>query len=141
MAVKKSTKTSNRAMSDAHKASLAQGRHEGRVVRNYLEALEQHAPRRGRRRTVESVDRRLAAIDDELGAADPMRRLKLVQERRDLSIERETLATPVDIAALEEAFVEIAVSYSDRQGISYGSWREVGVPAATLARAGISRSR
>ena len=134
-------KSAKRSMSDEHKASLAQGRTEGRVVRNYLEALAAHAPKRGRRRTVESVDRRLAAIDEELAVADPVRRLKLVQERRDLQAERDGLAEPFDLAGLEDAFVEIAESYSTRQGISYQSWREIGVPAAVLARAGVSRSR
>jgi hypothetical protein len=128
-------------MSDDHKASLAQGRTEGRAVRNYLEALAAHAPKRGRRRTVDTVDRRLVAIEREQAAADPLRRLKLIQERRDLQAERETLAAPVDMAALESAFVEIAASYSARQGINYQSWREVGVPAAVLTRAGISRNR
>ena len=138
MPVKKAVKTS---MSDDHKASLAQGRTEGRAVRNYLEALATHAPKRGRRRTVDSVDRRLTAIEAELETADPVRRLKLVQERRDLEAERDVLAAPVDLAGLEDAFVEIAESYSARQGISYQSWREIGVPAQVLARAGISRSR
>ena len=134
-------KTVKRSMSDDHKASLAQGRTEGRAVRNYLEALATHAPKRGRRRTVDSVDRRLTAIEAELETADPVRRLKLVQERRDLEAERDVLAAPVDLAGLEDAFVEIAESYSERQGISYQSWREIGVPAQVLARAGISRSR
>ena len=138
MAAKRSTK---RSMSDEHKEALAQGRLEGRVVRNYLEGLRATAPQRGRRRTVESVDRRLAAIEVELVEADPMRQLKLVQERRDLQTERESMHQPVDIDALEAGFVDVAKSYSERQGISYQSWREVGVPAAVLARAGISRSR
>jgi len=141
MPTKKTTRTAQRSMSDAHKASLAQGRLEGRVVRNYLESLQQHAPKRGRRRTAETVDRRLAAIEDELPSADPLRRLKLVQERRDLSVEREHLAEPFDMSAAEDEFVEIAASYSERQGISYQSWREIGVPAAVLSRAGISRGR
>jgi hypothetical protein len=50
------------------------------------------------------------------------------------------MGTGVDMAALEQAFAEVAASYSDRQGISYASWREVGVPAAVLKRAGIARS-
>ena len=138
MPVKKAVKTS---MSDDHKAALAQGRTEGRAVRNYLEALAAHAPKRGRRRTVESVDRRLSVIEKELTSADPVTRLKLVQERRDLLAERDVLASPVDLAGLEDAFVEIAESYSARQGISYQSWREIGVPAQVLTRAGVSRSR
>ena len=138
MPVKKAVK---RSMSDNHKASLAQGRTEGRAVRNYLEALASNAPKRGRKRTVESVDRRLAMIENELAPADPVTQLKLVQERRDLLAERDVLASPVDLAGFEDAFVEVAESYSARQGITYQSWREIGVPAQVLARAGISRSR
>lgn len=40
-----------RAMSDEHKAALAEGRDQGRAVRRYLDALEQHRPKRGRKRT------------------------------------------------------------------------------------------
>ncbi len=50
-------------MSDAHKAALAEGRAQGRAVRNYLEALEAHKPKRGRKRTPDSMKRRLAKID------------------------------------------------------------------------------
>ena len=38
------------AMTDAHKAALATGRTEGRVVREYLEALRANKPKRGRDR-------------------------------------------------------------------------------------------
>jgi hypothetical protein len=130
-----------RSMTDEHKASLAQGRNEGRAVRRYLEALATNAPRRGRKRTMDSVDRRLGVIDEELATADPLRRLKLVQERRDLQAERESMSEPIDLEGLEAEFVEVAASYSARQGIAYLSWREVGVPASVLGRAGISRSQ
>ena len=53
-------------MSDSHKAALALGRDEGRSVRRYLEALEAHKPRRGRKRTPESIKKRLAAIEAQL---------------------------------------------------------------------------
>jgi hypothetical protein len=127
-------------MSDSHKAALAQGRAEGRAVRDYLDALRANKPRRGRKRTPDSVKRRLKAIDTELASADALGELRLVQERRDLQTELETMDNGVDIAALEQAFVDVADSYSGRQGISYASWREVGVPASVLKRAGISRS-
>ncbi len=42
-------------MSAEHKAALAKGREEGRAVRRYLEALEEQRPRRGRKRTPESI--------------------------------------------------------------------------------------
>ena len=127
-------------MSDTHKAALAQGRAEGRAVREYLDALRANKPKRGRKRTPDSVTRRLEAIDTELESADALGELRLVQERRDLQLELEAMGDGVDMDALEQAFVDVADSYSSRQGISYASWREVGVPAAVLKRAGITRS-
>ena len=45
-----------------------------------------------------------------------------------------------DLTELENEFVGVAQAYGQRKGISYSSWRDVGVSAATLKRAGISRS-
>jgi hypothetical protein len=127
-------------MTDAHKAALAVGRNEGNAVRNYLEALRNNKPKRGRRRTHDSITARMATIDAELESADPMGELHLRQERRDLQAELATMGHKVDITALEEGFVSVAKSYSARQGISYATWREIGVDAAVLKRAGISRA-
>ena len=127
-------------MTDEHKSALAIGRNEGNAVRNYLEALRSNKPKRGRRRTRESIAARLAAIDAELDAADPMNELRLRQERRDLQAELASMGEKVDISALEEGFTTVAKSYSTRQGISYATWREIGVDAAVLKRAGITRS-
>lgn len=126
-------------MSDEHKAALARGRAEGRAVRDYLEALRSTKPKRGRKRTAESVTKRLEKIDRELAEASPLDELKLVQERRDLSNELDSMGDAADISAIEDAFVKVAKAYSERQGITYSSWREVGVSAATLKRAGINR--
>ena len=71
-------------MSDDHKAALAVGRTEGRVVRRYLDALEANKPKRGRKRTPDSIQRRLKAIDAELAETDKLNELKLVQERMNL---------------------------------------------------------
>jgi hypothetical protein len=46
----------------------------------------------------------------------------------------------VDTASLEDAFVAVAQSCGERQGISYATWREIGVPPGILKRAGITRS-
>lgn len=40
--------------------------------------------------------------------------------------------------ALEDEFVEHALIFARRKGITYGAWRDVGVPAHVLARAGIA---
>ncbi len=126
-------------MTDEHKAALERGRAEGRIVRDYLEALRNSKPKRGRKRTPDSIRRRLEKIDDALIDASAIEELQLVQERRDLNAELESLDAGVDLSELEDAFVGVAEAYGERKGISYGSWRDVGVSAATLKRAGITR--
>jgi len=127
-------------MSDEHKAALAEGRNQGRAVRRYLEALDAHRPKRGRKRTSESMQKRLDRIDVELVSADPLQRLQLIQERLDLKQELEKTEQTVDLTGLEQDFVDAAAAYSRRKGISYAAWRELGVQPAVLKRAGIARS-
>ena len=79
------------------------------------------------------------AIESELATADALGELKLLQERRDLQAELESKSAVTDHAALEDAFVKVARSYSERQGITYTTWREIGVDAAVLSKAGIGR--
>jgi hypothetical protein len=126
-------------LTDNHKAALAQGRTEGRAVRAYLEALRGNKPKRGRKRTSDSINKQLKSIDEQLKTADPVTELRLVQLRRDLNTELEGMGSNVDLKSIEDAFVKVAASYSERQGISWASWREVGVPASVLTRAGLSR--
>lgn len=127
-------------MSEDHKAALAEGRNQGRAVRRYLEALDAHKPKRGRKRTPESIGKRLARIEVELVNADALKRLQLIQERLDLSAELESSGDRVDLSELEKGFIEAAAAYSARKGISYAAWRELGVDAAVLKRAGVTRS-
>ncbi|MBW3626111.1 MAG: hypothetical protein KY412_00705 [Actinobacteria bacterium] len=134
------TPAKKRAVSDEQKAAMAEGRAQSRSIAPYLEALEAHKPKRGRKRTPESIDKRLATIDRELDDANQIKRLSLVQERLDLLEERENLQRDVDLSQYEDDFVENAKSYGERKGISYQAWRELGVPAAVLKRAGITRA-
>jgi hypothetical protein len=134
-----SKKSSKAGMTDAHKAALAEGRDQGRAVRRYLEALDANKPKRGRKRTPETMRKRLDRIKDEMAQADPLQRLQLVQERMDLERQIEAAGTTVDLSELERDFVKAAAGYSERKGISYAAWRELGVSAATLKAAGIGR--
>ena len=127
-------------MSDSHKAALAEGREQGRAVRRYLEALEAHKPRRGRKRTPESVQKRLDAIEQRLAEADPLTRLHLLQERKDLTRELEASDKGADLEQLEEEFIAAARPYGERKGIGYSAWREAGVDPGVLRKAGISRA-
>lgn len=126
-------------MTDAHKKALAAGREQSRIVREYLEVLDEVKPRRGRRRTPESIRKRLDAIERSLADAPVIQRLQMLQERRDLESELDDLEEPIDVDAYEKDFARVAKAYSNAKGISYSTWREMGVPADVLRRAGIER--
>ncbi|GEM_PF-1532458 len=128
-------------MSAEHKEALKAGRSESRAVRRYLEALDRNRPRRGRRRTSEAIRQQLESVEKRLEDAEPFERLHLLQERRDLEAELASRDQGVDLATLEEEFVRVAAAYSARKGISYSTWREWGVEAAVLRRAGITRGQ
>jgi len=126
-------------MSEDHLAKLEHGRAEGRAVRLFLEALRETKPKRGRKRTPDSIAKQLSDIEARLPEASAIEELKLVQDRRDLQAELAGMGDTIDLSALEDDFVKVAKTYGERKGISYASWREVGVPAAVLAKADISR--
>lgn len=128
-------------MSVEHKEALAQGRREGAAVRRYLEAIEATRGKRGRKRTPDSVQRRIKAIDSELETADALQALLLRQERKDLDVELKRLSTKVDLKALEKGFIKAAAPYGTRKGIDYSTWRDAGVEPSVLAKAGIKRTR
>lgn len=129
-----------RVVTDDHKAAMAEGRSQSRKLAPYLEALESHRPKRGRKRTPDSITKRLEAIEEELPRANPIKRVNLLQERLNLTRERDTLETEVDLSEPEEAFVANAKSYGERRGITYEAWRQLGVPPEVLKRAGITKS-
>lgn len=112
-----------------------------RAVRAYLDTLT--APR-ARRADPARLQARLDEVERAL--ADPtvrsVTRLELVQRRNNL---RRTLDAPppdrADAAACEAAFVAAAARYGARKGITWAAWRDVGVPAAVLKRAGVPRGR
>lgn len=120
-------------------SSRGLARRQGTIVGRYLEALAANKPKRGRKRTVESINKRLAAIDTEMVEVAALKRLKLVQERLDLEAELVARNDVIDISELESGFVEVAAAYGASQGISYAAWKEAGVDPAVLKEAGITR--
>lgn len=127
-------------MSSAHKKALANGRREGRTIREYLEIVESTKPRRGRRRTPESIARRLTVINSAVRQADPVTKVRLIQERLDLRTELAGMKTKSQIAEAESRFVKVARLFSKRNGITYNAWREFGVSESVLKKAGITPS-
>jgi len=137
----KASRQAATSMSAEHKEALAVGREESRAVRAYLEVLEAHKPKRGRKRTPEGIKARLKQIDKALPEADPLSRVHLTQEGLNLESELSARDESFDLSAFEAGFVKVAAGYASRKGLSYGAWREAGVSADVLRRAGIPRTR
>ena len=108
-------------------------------MRRYLETIEAHKPKRGRKRTSDAVQKRLTVINEQLPDADALTRLHLVQERMNLEAELASSDNTVDIQGLEDDFVAAAAPYGGRKGITYAAWRQLGVDPAVLRKAGIRR--
>ncbi len=128
------------AMSEEHKVALARGRKEAREIKAYLKAVDSRKP--GRPVTRESLEARLSRINQKMEAgADPLRTIDLIQARLDVQDGLSGLDDVSNMEQLEAGFIEVAMSYSERKQISYTAWREYGVPASTLKRAGILETR
>jgi hypothetical protein len=128
------------AMTDEHKAALAQGRKEARAIKAYLKALESRRP--GRPVSKDSLGKRLDNVNKKLEASEnPLERVDLIQSKLDIEKAIDDLDNGVGFEELETGFAEHAASYSERKGVSYTAWREAGVPASVLKRSGIKETR
>ena len=133
--------TAGKTMTAEHKAALAKGREQGRVVREYLAALnEEKKP--GRKLDADTLNERITQTQAQIDAEpDPAKRVDLIQKRLDYEEKLANIGDAVDLEALEKDFVKAAKEYSERKGITYSAWREAGVPAAVLKEAGVPRTR
>ena len=131
-----------KSLSPEHKAAMAEGRTEGRIIKGYLAAIRRTKPTAGRPKTADSVNNRLDKVNNLLETKlDPLKRLSLLQERIELAQELKRIEeNSTDLVAeLQPEFIAVAKSYGQRKGISYAAWREFGVPAAVLKAAGLNR--
>jgi hypothetical protein len=128
------------AMSDEHKAALAQGRKESRAIKRYLDAISTRRP--GRPVSPERLKARIATLEEKIASeGDSLKVLGYRQDRLNAEADLQRAEAAVDIEAVEAGFVEHGASYSERKGISYAAWREQGVPSAVLGKAGMARTR
>ena len=118
---------------------MSEGRKIAATVSSYLEALTSNRPKRGRRRTPDSIEKRLQVIEGELSGATALARLLLLQEQMDLKAELQNLGALVDMTKLEDNFVRVAKTYGESKGISAAAWKAMGVPAEVLVKADITR--
>lgn len=136
---KQRAKSSKRKpLSDEHRAALSRGRVEGAAVRRYLETISSDG---GRRRSPDAIKAQLEKLNEELHSSelDVMRRLHALQRRRDLERDLAVASQNEDLESVEAAFVEHAANFSARHKLDYSTWREIGVPAGLLRKAGITR--
>jgi hypothetical protein len=125
-------------MTAEHRQALAEGRRRGRIVRAYLESLQQATRGRGRPITRDGLQKRLDAIDPKITeSSDPLEKLDLVQRKIELQRRLKEFDEPVDLTALEDEFVSVAADYGRAKKISPEAWLEMKVPKAVLKRAGI----
>jgi hypothetical protein len=127
-------------MTKEHKAALAQGRLEARSVKAYLASLG--PKKRGRPVTKDSLRKKISEIDSKLKTeTNPLKRLGLLQSKTEAEHALAKVGSENDEEQLAADFVEYAKAYSDRKGISYATWRQFGVPADILRKAGIPQTR
>ena len=88
-------------------------------MRAYLDALEANRPKRGRKRTPESIAKRIATIDAQYETAGSLTALQLLQERKNLEAELAAMGSDSgpDLQKLQHAFVKHARAYSQAKGI------------------------
>ncbi|MGO9874117.1 MAG: hypothetical protein ACLPVY_09985 [Acidimicrobiia bacterium] len=134
--------TNKKSMSPAHKKALAEGRTTSATIDRYLSAL--NTPKtRGRKVSTAQLRSRLQAAEERGRTAIGLERVLAHQQARDLRARLSSAGehTATDVKSLEREFCKVAKGFSERRGIRYGSWRDAGVPADVLQRAGIPRTR
>jgi hypothetical protein len=130
-----------RKMTTTHKAALARGREMSTIVDRYLSVV--NVPKkRGRRVSPVALRKRLAAADAKRKSSTGVAKVLAAQEVRDLRARlADASGDGTNTKTLEASFVKVARQFSVNRGISYAAWRDAGVSAAVLQRAGIARTR
>jgi hypothetical protein len=119
---------------------MQRGRELSRAVDSYLKAIST-PKRRGRQLTAAQLTERIADAKAEAEDAIGVARLQTLQNLRDLeakkaAIEKQNVSKD-ELKELEADFIDAAAEYGDSKGIDYQTWRQAGVPAAVLKKAGI----
>jgi len=129
-------------LSAAHKRALADGRAMSATVDRYLSSVNT-PKRRGRKVSKAVLEQRLAAAHANARSARGVAKVLAAQQIRDFQtrIANINAGSGSDLKSLEADFVKIAKRFGENRGIGYGAWRDAGVPAVVLKKAGIARTR
>jgi hypothetical protein len=139
---KTAKRSGQRTLSASHRRALAEGRTMSSTVDRYLAALNT-PKRRGRQVTKATLEQRLVDAKARFRTATGLDKVLAAQEVRDLKarLARMRADVAVDVKALESAFVKVAKKFGENRGIRYTAWRDAGVPADVLRRAGVAQTR
>jgi hypothetical protein len=112
------------------------------TVNRYL-AVVNTPQRRGRKVSKATLIDRLATARVQAKTASGIDKVLAAQAVRDLQAKVAQLesASGTDLKTLEADFVKIAKQFGEQRGITYGAWRDAGVSAQVLKRAGVARTR
>jgi hypothetical protein len=135
-------KTATQTMTASHKKALAEGRSMSATVDRYLAAI--NTPKtRGRKVTKATLTQRLTSAQAQAKTANGVDKVLASQGVRDLQakLAQMNATSGADVKTLESAFVKIAKTFGENRGVGYGAWRDAGVPADVLKKAGIARTR
>jgi hypothetical protein len=127
-------------MSKEHKEALARGRKEARAVKAYLNAIEGRSS--GRQPSKETLQTRLEKVNQKIDDTDdPLKTVDLLQSKLDIEKALSRVEDQDNFEEVEGEFIKNVRAYSERKGITYTAWREFGVPARTLRKAGVPETR
>jgi hypothetical protein len=87
-------------------------------------------------RSTDAIARYLEALE-----ARALHRARTLSGRESAGAERSPSPEEREVQRLERDFVAYARTYAVAHGIEYATWREFGVPAEVLVRAGIRPDR
>lgn len=139
----KKTAAKKRRLSPQHKAALAEGRTMSATVDRYITYINMPKTR-GRKVPLAELRRRREAARETVRTATGVAKLTAAQDARDLEARIATLeaaSNGTNGAKLEADFIKVAKRFGAARSVGYGAYREAGVSAVVLKKAGVARTR
>jgi len=135
-------KYQRRVLSAEHKEALSIGRLQSAAVRKYLEVALETKPKRGRKRTADSIALQIEKLTKIIDSPSTgvIAKLKSLSQRAMLLDELAGINNATDTksrAEIEALFIQHAKAYGEAHGIQKKTWLEIGVDPKILAKAGI----
>lgn len=125
----------------SRKATIIEAKTEAMRISHYLRALRALKTQTGPKVNPEVLERRIAKARAQVAMKTGIAQLSAVQHLRNLEKKAQGPEMNGNLERYEADFIKSAASYSEKNGIDYGTWRAVGVDAAVLKKAKITVRR